>query len=73
MKFIFWIIVIGIVLRMIGNFFRSFMGSSATNERLRQMQEQMKDMHSKMNDQTRPVATRTVKKEGDYIDYEEIK
>lgn len=73
MKFIFWIIVIGIILRMIGNFFRSFMGNSVTNERLRQMQEQMKDMHNKMNDQARPAASRSAKKEGDYIDYEEIK
>ena len=73
MKFIFWLIVIFIVFRLIGNFLKSFAGSSATNERLRQMQEQMKDMHNKMNEPARPAASRSVKKEGDYIDYEEVK
>ena len=70
MKFFLWLIAIGIILRMISNFLRPVFNSSATNDRLRQMQDQLKDMDRKMNESSRP---RNVKKEGDYIDYEELK
>jgi hypothetical protein len=35
------------------------------------MQEKMREMEQKMNEP--PPATRKVKKDGDYIDYEELK
>lgn len=72
MKFFIILLLIIIILRMIGKMFRPILGFSAANERMRQMQEQMKEMNERMNENTRRSTT-TRKKEGDYIDYEEIK
>jgi hypothetical protein len=74
-RIITWLFVIGIVYRVVSRFlFPVARITSATNDRLRQMQEQMNEMNRKMADQNNQApAKRKVKKDGDYIDYEEIR
>jgi hypothetical protein len=44
------------------------------NDHMRRMQEQMKDMNNQMNQPpVRPAQNKHAEKEGDYIDYEEVK
>jgi hypothetical protein len=43
---------------------------SATSERLRQMQDQLNEMNRRANETTQQKPSR--KKDGDYIDYEEV-
>jgi hypothetical protein len=69
MKFFLWFIAIVIILRMIRSFFRPFFNAGAANQ-LRQMQDQLREMDQKMKQTPKP---QNVKKEGDYIDYEELK
>lgn len=69
-RIITWLFVIGIIYRVLSRFiFPVVRVTSAANDRLRQMQEQMNEMNRKMNEA--PVKNK-VKKEGDYIDYEEV-
>ena len=51
--------------------FPLFRITASTNDHLRKMQDQLKEMDSKLNQQNK--AARKAKKEGDYIDYEELK
>jgi membrane protein insertase Oxa1/YidC/SpoIIIJ len=70
-RIITWIIVIGFVYRILSRFiFPVVRITSTTNDRLRQMQEQMNEMNKKMAE--KPQKNK-VQKEGDYIDYEELK
>lgn len=69
-RIITWILVIGIIYRVVTRFLFP-MGhiTSATNDRLKQMQDQLNEMtRAKENEQKKPAK----KKEGDYIDYEEV-
>jgi hypothetical protein len=59
--------IISKILRFILPIFRI---SSVASDHMRKMQEQMKDMEAKAN---QPVQKKNVRKEGDYIDYEEVK
>ena len=64
--------VIGIVYRLLSRYiFPIFRFTTVANNKLRQMQDQMKEMDSKINNTTKQ--NKRVKKEGDYIDYEEVK
>jgi uncharacterized membrane protein (DUF106 family) len=73
LKVIFWIIVISIILRIIFYFVLPILrvAFTATNQ-MRRMQEQMKEMERNMN-QPPPPSARKVNREGDYVDYEELK
>lgn len=72
-RIITWAIVIGFVYRLMKNFIIPVSRvTSATNERLRQMQDQLKEMDNRMNQQNRPAPS-PKKKDGDYIDYEEVR
>ena len=76
MKYFIWAIIIWILYRIIVNFIIPiFRVTSAAKSQMRQMQEQMNAMNDKMNDQPKQPQQqqRTVQKEGDYIDYEEVK
>jgi hypothetical protein len=65
-------IIIGIVFRVVFYYLLPiFRITSATSSQLRRMQEQMKEMERKMNEP--PPAAKKVKKDGDYIDYEELR
>ncbi|NDC40271.1 MAG: hypothetical protein EBZ77_01785 [Chitinophagia bacterium] len=65
-----WIIVGIIVYRLLARYiFPAFFWSSNANERLRDMQQQMQEMNRKLNQQQRAPK----KKDGDFIDYEELK
>ena len=54
-----------------------FRVSSAAHSHMRNMQEQMRNMEQQMNGNTNNVNTQQsrpkVEKQGDYIDYEEVK
>lgn len=63
--------MIGVIYSLISRYILPvFRITSVTNDRLRQMQEQMNAMNQKVDDNTRK---KRVKKDGDYIDYEEVK
>ncbi len=65
-------IIIGIIFRVVFYYILPiFRITSATSSQLRRMQEQMKDMERKMNEP--PPSPKKVKKDGDYIEYEELK
>jgi len=68
-RIITWLFVIGIIFRLISRYILPiFRITVVTNDHLRQMQDQMKEMDRKVNEN---AAKKTGKKEGDYIDYEE--
>ena len=71
-RLITWMFVIGIVYRLLTRYvFPIFRFTSVASDRLRQMQDQMKEMDNKINNTAKQ--NKKVKKEGDYIDYEEVK
>ena len=75
-RFITLIFVIGILFRLFSRYILPvFRITSVANDRIRQMQDQMKEMDRKANENQYENNNRStrIKKEGDYIDYEEIK
>ena len=63
--------IIGILFRLVSRYIIPiFRITTLTNDRLRQMQDQMREMDRKVNE-NKPKGN--VKKEGDYIDYEEVR
>jgi uncharacterized membrane protein (DUF106 family) len=71
-RIIFWTVVIGIIFRIVFYYLLPiFRITSATTTQMRRMQEQMREMERKMNEP--PPAAKKVKKEGDFIEYEELK
>lgn len=72
MKFIILIFLAGLLLRIFIRFILPiFRISSVAGGQMRRMQEQMKEMERKMNEQNKQSAR--TRKEGDYIDYEEVR
>ncbi len=68
-KLIIEILLIGIVIRFIFRFlFPVIHITKVTSDRMRQMQKQMDEMQQKTNNQQSHQV-----KDGDYIDYEEVK
>ncbi len=74
-RIITWIIVGVVVYRVLDRFVLPiFRISSAASSHMRQMQDQMNEMNRKMNaNQPPPPPQKMVAKEGDYIDYEDVK
>ncbi len=71
-RIILWGVLITVIFRIVFYYILPvFRITSAASSHMRKMQEQMKDMEQKMNEQ--PTRTHQVNKEGDYIDYEEVK
>ena len=72
MKFILIILALGILFRVVIRFILPvFRITSMASDQMRKMQEQMKEMDRKVNEQNN--ARPKVRKEGDYIDYEEVR
>jgi uncharacterized membrane protein (DUF106 family) len=72
-RIITWLFVIGIVVRLINRYIAPiFRITTVANDRMRQMQDQMNEMNSRVNQNTNSPRPK-VEKEGDYIDYEEVK
>ena len=72
LRIVTWLIVIGVVYNLLNKFiFPVFRMSSAINNNMRKMQDQMRDMEEKM-DKKQPKVKKA-RREGDYIDYEEVK
>ena len=64
------ILVVGVIYRILTRFiFPVVHITSAANDRLKQMQDQINEMNRKNTEHTQK---KPVKKEGDYIDYEEV-
>ena len=70
-----WIIVAVVIYRILNKYILPiFRISSAASSHMRKMQEQMNEMNRQMNENAnRNNQPKKVKKDGDYIDYEEIK
>ena len=69
------IIVLGIVIFLIYRILNRyvlpiFRFTTAANDNMRRMKDQMKEMERNMS---QPAQKKTVEKEGDYIDYEEVR
>ena len=72
LRVITWIIAVWVIYSILSRYiFPVFRITSSTNDHLRKMQDQLKEMDKKLNEQGK--AGKRVKKEGDYIDYEELK
>jgi hypothetical protein len=70
-KYIIEIFLVGLLFRFLFRFLLPvFRITAATNGRLRQMQDQMREAQRKANE---TIVKNNVKKEGDYIDYEEVR
>ncbi len=70
-RIITWIIAVGVIYSLLNRYIFSFFRiNMSTNEQLKDMQKQLKDMDKKMSQNNAPKKKR---KEGDYIDYEELK
>jgi len=70
LRVILWTIILMMLLRFVVRFLFPVINASKTiNDRLKQMQQQMNDMQEK---QQTKKPTPTVK-QGDYIEYEEVK
>ena len=67
-----WLIVIGFVYRFLSRYIFPVVRMTSTNDRLREMQDQMREMERKM-EENNARSKRRVKKDGDYIDYEEVR
>jgi hypothetical protein len=71
-KLIVFLIVAILIYRILSRMiFPALNIGSATSERLRQMQDQLNEMNRRANEATPQKPSR--KKDGDYIDYEEVK
>ena len=72
LRIVTWLIVIGVVYNLLNKFiFPVFRMSSAINNNMRKMQDQMREMEEKM-DKKQPKVKKA-RRDGDYIDYEEVK
>ncbi len=71
-KYLILFFVIGIVIRMVVRYILPvFRITSMASDQMRKMQDQMKEMDRKVNEQARQTAKG--RKQGDYIDYEEVR
>lgn len=71
LRVITFIIAVGVVYSLLKRYiFSMFSINMTTNEQLKQMQKQLKEMDKKLSKQNAPA--RKKRKEGDYIDYEEV-
>jgi hypothetical protein len=69
-KFLLWSFILVMIFRFIVRFVFPILHITRTaQDRLRQMQKQMEDMQQ----QNHPPQQKKTVKEGDYIDYEEVK
>jgi hypothetical protein len=69
-RIITWILVIGIIYRVLVRFiFPVVHITSAANDRLKKMQDQINEMNQKAQ---KEAVKKPARKEGDYIDYEEV-
>jgi hypothetical protein len=70
-RIITWIFVIGIIYRFLSRYVLPiFKITSQHSDRIRQMQDQMRNMNNPNNNM---APKPKVQKEGDYIDYEEVR
>ena len=67
-------LIIGIIYYILNKLvFPVFRFTMFNNSKMQQMQDKMREMEQKMN-QSQPTPPRTgTRKDGDYIDYEEVK
>jgi hypothetical protein len=70
-RILLWTFILVMIFRFIARFVLPILSiTRVTQDRLRQMQQQMEDMHKQ---QSAPPQQAQKVKEGDYIDYEEVK
>lgn len=67
-------LVIFLITRILNRYIRPiFRITTMANDNMRRMQEQMKEMQNNMNQAPPAPARKKAEKDGDYIDYEEVK
>lgn len=71
-KLITILFLILLILRALGKYIIAPLRGDDSDDRLKQMQEQMRQMNAKM-DQANSRKGRIKRKDGDYIDYEEMR
>jgi hypothetical protein len=70
-RILLWAFIIGMIFRFISRFVFPILNiTRMTQDRLRQMQKQMEDMHHQQKAPSRPA---NQVEEGEYIEYEEVK
>jgi membrane protein insertase Oxa1/YidC/SpoIIIJ len=68
-----WVLIIGIIYYILNRYiFPIFRITVSSGRRMEQMQQQIRDMEQKLNQQQATRKTRR-RSDGDYIDYEEMK
>jgi predicted Holliday junction resolvase-like endonuclease len=73
-KFIIWVLVIFFVLRFVLRFVLPvFKITRMASDKMREMQQQMNNMQQQQEAGQQQASRRAVPKQGDYIDYEEVK
>jgi hypothetical protein len=74
LRILFWLFVCGVIFRAVFSYLLPILRiTTVTNNHMRRMQEQMKDMERKMNEKPKQQVPKKAQREGDYIDYEELK
>jgi len=74
LKLIIALVIVILLLRAIGKYVRPILHlTSVTSDHLRKMQEQMEQMNRGQQAPPEPRQRRRVKRDDDYIDYEEVK
>lgn len=74
-RIIIWSLILGMLLRFVLRIVLPFFQiASMAQSRIRQMQQQMEDMHRQQSQPAAPQQHHAPKQvDGDYIDYEEVK
>jgi len=73
LRLIIWTVIISVGLRIVFRFILPVLRiTSATASQMRRMQEQMREAERSSNEPA-PAPKRNTRKEGDYIEYEELK
>ena len=74
LKLILALFIVMLLLRAVGKYVRPLLHlTSVTSDHLRKMQQQMDQMNRGQQQAPEAKQRRRVKKDGDYIDYEEVK
>ncbi len=73
LKIIIWLLIIAILFRALVRFiFPIAHITSVTNDRLKKMQEELNEMNRQTQKAREKENTKPSKRQGDYIDYEEL-
>ncbi len=74
LKVLFWLFLCGLIYRVVFSYLLPILRmTSAANDHVRNMRQQMKEMEQRMNQPQAEAPRKAAPIDGDYIDYEEVK